>query len=183
MHHTLRFAGAAALSASLLLTACAKKTSDESTTTTTQSASETAQPDTSAAPDAAATATDSASSAASVPPTATTAANTSNGASSGAYIDLPVYPGATESKTQAMSMSSNTGSFAVKAYSTKDDAKKVAEWYKSHLPAEFKGGILTSGEKTVGTFTDEHSDGDQSVIVANDSDGTTRIQLSTKHGK
>ena len=82
-------------------------------------------------------------------------------------------------------MTTNTGSLEMKVYTTKDDAKKVAEWYKSHLPASFKGGILTSGDKTVGTFADEHanSDGDQSVIVANQEGGPTRIQLTTKHGK
>ncbi len=80
-------------------------------------------------------------------------------------------------------MSTGSGSIAIKVYSSKDDAKKIAEWYKSRLPADFKGGILTSGDKTVGTFSDEHADGDQSVIVANQTDGTTRIQLATKHGK
>jgi hypothetical protein len=111
-----------------------------------------------------------------------TTATASNGAGSGRFITLPVYPGAAETKDQDMSVTTNTGSVEMKVYGTKDDTKKVAEWYKAHLPQSFKGGILTSGDKTVGTFADEHDDGDQSVIVA-DANGTTRIQLTTKHGK
>ncbi len=57
------------------------------------------------------------------------------GVGRGGYIDLPVYPGATESKEGAMSVSTNTGSVAIKVYATKDDTKKVADWYKAHLPA------------------------------------------------
>jgi hypothetical protein len=82
-----------------------------------------------------------------------------------------------------MSMSSNSSSVVMKAYTTKDDAKTVADWYKSRLPSTWKGGVLTAGSKTVGTFSNEMSDGDQSVIVASQDDGTTRIQLTTKHGK
>jgi hypothetical protein len=198
MKSSLRLAGATALCAALLLTACAKKT--DQTTTSTQAAADagvssapaaatSGSPDAavsatpvaivSASPDASASA--AADSAASVPSMSVTT-KSSNGASGG-FIDLPVYPGAAESKEGAMSMSTNTGSFTVKVYTSKDDTKKVAEWYKSHLPGAFKGGILTAGDKTVGTFTDEHTDGDQSVIVAAADDHTTRIQLSTKHGK
>jgi hypothetical protein len=199
---SLRLAGAAALCAALLLTGCAKKTDQTTTsdTTSTQAAADagatpasdageaTAAPDAgttpaaevaaSAAPASSATATTGAM-------TATTVAGSgSNGAGSGGYIDLPVYPGANEVKEQAMTASSNSGSVAMKVYSTKDDAKKVAEWYKAHLPASFKGGILTAGDKTVGTWADEHQDGDQSVIVGSDSaGGVTRVQLTTKHGK
>ena len=86
-------------------------------------------------------------------------------------------------KDQAISSSSNGSSVTMKIYSSKDDSKKVSEWYKSHLPSSWKNGILTAGGKTVGTFSDEHTDGDQSVIVANQDDTTTRIQIATKHGK
>ena len=195
----LRLAGAAALCAALLLTACAKKT-DQTTTSTdatsTQAAADagaTPAADTGAAtpaPDAAATAaadassTTASSSSSSAGGTTVTTASGTNGSSKGGYIDLPVYPGAGELKEQAMSSSTDTGSVAMKVYSTKDNAKKVAEWYKAHLPASFKGGILTAGDKTVGTWADEHTDGDQNVIVGSDSSsGTTRIQLTTKHGK
>jgi hypothetical protein len=71
----------------------------------------------------------------------------------------------------------------MKVFTSKDDAKKVAEWYKSHLPASWKNSIMTVGGKTAGTFVDEHADGDQSVLVTNQDDGTSRIQLTTKHGK
>ncbi len=181
MKNSLHLAGAAALCAALLLSACAKRTTEQTTTQTstdtTQSTSATtsAPAAASSAPDAAATSTPAAGEA--------SAASGANGTSGGGFIDLPVYPGAADNTDQGMTMSSNGGSFTVKVYSTKDDAKKVAEWYKSHLPAEFKGGVLTSGDKTVGTFSDEHAGGDQSVVVANEPDGTTRIQLSTKHGK
>ncbi|MEA2689946.1 MAG: hypothetical protein QOJ39_666 [Candidatus Eremiobacteraeota bacterium] len=199
MKTSLRLAGATALCAALLLTACAKKA--EQTTTSTQAAADagvssapaataSGSPDAavsatpvaivSASPDA--TASGTANAATSVPSISVTT-KSSNGAASGGFIDLPIYPGAAESKEGAMSMSTNTGSFTVKIYTSKDDTKKVAEWYKSRLPGSFKGGILTAGDKTVGTFTDEHGDGDQSVIVAAADDHTTRIQLSTKHGK
>jgi hypothetical protein len=201
MKSSFRLAGAAALCAALLLTACAKKTDQTTTSTDTSSTSATASSSPSSvyssAPDASPAAGASASATASGAPdaSATTAptadattsvtTSTSNGTAGagGGYIDLPVYPGATESKEGAMSMSTNTGSFVVKIYNTKDDTKKVADWYKGHLPAAFKGGVLTAGDKTVGTFADEHTDGDQSVIVAGQDDHTTRIQLSTKHGK
>jgi hypothetical protein len=201
MKSSFRLAGAAALCAALLLTACAKKTDQTTTSTDTSSTSATASSSPSgvysSAPDASPAAGASASVTASAAPdaSATTAptadattsvtTSTSNGTAGagGGYIDLPVYPGAAESKEGAMSMSTNTGSFTVKIYTTKDDTKKVADWYKGHLPAAFKGGVLTAGDKTVGTFADEHTDGDQSVIVASQDDKTTRIQLSTKHGK
>jgi hypothetical protein len=195
---SLRLAGAAALCAALLLTGCAKKT-DQTTTsdaTTTQAAADagatpasdageaTAAPDAGTTP-AAEVAGSTAPAATTGPLTATTVTGSgSNGAAPGGYIDLPIYPGATEQKEQAMSSSSNEGSVSMKVYSTKDDAKKVAEWYKSHLPASFKGGILTAGDKTVGTWAAEHADGDQNVIVGSDSSaGVTRVQLTTKHGK
>ncbi len=185
-----QLAGAAALCGALLLTACAKK-ADQSTTTstdTTQAGSATTAPDAAAPANAAAT-TMPAATASTAPGEATvttggTTVSTSsgNGASSG-YIDLPVYPGAAESKDQGMAMSSNGTSVAMKVYTTKDDPKSVSDWYKSHLPASWKNGILTAGGKTVGTFANERTDGDQSVIVSNQDDGTSRIQLTTKHGK
>jgi hypothetical protein len=184
MTSSFRFAGAAALCAALLLTACAKKT-DQTTTTTSTDATQTATSapasaaGATAAPDTTASAAPAAAAATSMP---TVDVKTSSNGSAG-YIDLPVYPGASESKDQAMSMSANGGSFTVKVYTTGDDAKKVADWYKSHLPAAWKGGVLTSGDKTVGTFANEVGDGNQSVVVANQDDKTTRIQLATKHGK
>jgi hypothetical protein len=196
MTSSLRFAGAVALCAALLLTACAKKT-DQTTTTSTDStltatgapasgAGATAAPAAAAtaAPGAAATAAPGA--AATAAPAATTGVKVdmkSSTGGAGGYIDLPVYPGASESKDQAMSMSANGGSFTVKVYTTGDDAKKVADWYKSHLPAAWKGGVITAGDKTVGTFGNDVSDGNQSVVVANQDEHTTRIQLATKHGK
>jgi hypothetical protein len=208
MKSSFRLAGAAALCAALLLTACAKKTDQTTTSTDTSSTSATASSSpsgvysavpgaspaadasaataTSPGPDASATAVAAtATSAPSTDATTSVTATTSNGTAgaSGGYIDLPVYPGATETKEGAMSMSTNTGSLVVKIYTTHDDTKKVADWYKGHLPAAFKGGVLTAGDKTVGTFADEHTDGDQSVIVAGADDKTTRIQLTTKHGK
>ena len=202
MKSSFHLAGAAALTAALLLTACAKKT-DQTTTASTDTTTTTPAPDavSSGAPDAgsspvaevspsttpdvsasavaAATSAPGTSSA-----TTTTTSSGSNGTASGRFITLPVYPNAAETKDQDMSVTTNTGSVDMKVYSSKDDSKKVAEWYKAHLPGSFKGGILTSGDKTVGTFTDEHDDGDQSVIVAADSSGSgSRIQLTTKHGK
>lgn len=201
MKSSFRLAGAAALCAALLLTACAKKTDQTTTSTDSTSTSATASaspaavyssaPEASPAADASAGAstTTAPSASATTAPTAsattsvtTSTANGTAGAGGG-YIDLPVYPGAAESKEGAMSMTTNTGSFVVKVYTTHDDTKKVADWYKAHLPAAFKGGVLTAGDKTVGTFADEHTDGDQSVIVASQDDKVTRIQLSTKHGK
>lgn len=201
MTDSLRLAAAAALCAALLMTGCAKKT-DQTTTsdTSTQAAadagatpaSDTAASDTStaapAASDTSTTAPDAGTTTATTTATpgamSVTAGSGTNGAASGGYIDLPVYPSAAENKEQAMTASSDSGSVAMKVYQTKDDAKKVAEWYKAHLPASFKGGILTAGDKTVGTWADEHTDGDQSVVVGSDSSGgVTRIQLTTKHGK
>ena len=180
MTSSLRFAGAVALCAALLLTACAKKTDQTTTTSTDSTLTATGAPASgagaTAAPGAAATAA----------PAATTGVKVdmkSSTGGAGGYIDLPVYPGASESKDQAMSMSANGGSFTVKVYTTGDDAKKVADWYKSHLPAAWKGGVITAGDKTVGTFGNDVSDGNQSVVVANQDEHTTRIQLATKHGK
>ncbi|MDQ6942799.1 MAG: hypothetical protein M3169_09860 [Candidatus Eremiobacteraeota bacterium] len=181
---SLHLAGAAVLCAALLFTGCAKKTdqSTSSTDTTTQAG---------ATPAADAAATTAPASDASTAPivTATGSAggtsvssSSGNGASTG-YIDIPVYPDAAEGKDQALSASGNGTSVTMHVYTTKDDARKVSEWYKSHLPASWKSSIITVGGKTGGTFVDEHADGDQSVIVANTDETTTRIQLTTKHGK
>jgi hypothetical protein len=201
MKSSLRLAGAAALATALLLTACAKKT-DQTTTASTDTTTTTAAPDAAASgapdaasspvaevspsttPDVSASAMAAATTAPATSSTTAATASSSNGAGAGKFITLPVYPGASETKDQDMSVTTNTGSVDMKVYSSKDDSKKVAEWYKAHLPQSFKGGILTSGDKTVGTFSDEHDDGDQSVIVAADSSGSgSRIQLTTKHGK
>jgi hypothetical protein len=117
--------------------------------------------------------------------TATTApdAAAATAASTSGYIALPVYPGSTENKDQGISMSANGTSVAMKVYTSPDDAKTIADWYKSHLPAAWKNGVLTADHKTIGTFTNEMSDGDQSIIVATQDDKATRIQLATKHGK
>jgi hypothetical protein len=184
MKNVYRLAGAATLCAALLLTGCAKKSTDQttsSTTTTTTDSSPAAAAgaaaspaaDASAAPAAAAT-----SGAMSV--SIKTSAPAANGAAG--YIDLPVYPGAAENKDQAISSSGNGVTVTLVVYSTSDDAKKVADWYKSHLPANWKGNVLTAGGKTIGTFSNETSDGDQSVVIASDTTAT-RIQLTTKHGK
>jgi hypothetical protein len=193
MSSFLRYA-AVALCVALAFTACSKSTES----TTTADATQTAAPDATAtggastAPDAgtataapAASATTGAMTAATAVPSTTVATTTggSTNDSSAGYIDLPVYPAANESKDQDMSMSANGGSFVIKAYTSKDDAKKVADWYKSQLPTAWKGGVMTAGNKTVGTFSNEMADGDQSVIVSSQDDGTTRIQLATKHGK
>jgi Na+-translocating ferredoxin:NAD+ oxidoreductase RnfG subunit len=105
------------------------------------------------------------------------------GAVSAGFVDLPVYPGATELRDQAKAVSTSTGSFVRKVYTAKKGAKEVAEWYQSHLPAGFKGGILSAGDKAVGTFMNEHADGYQYVAVTNQPDGMSRIHLRTKHGK
>jgi hypothetical protein len=193
MMSSLRLAGATALCAAILLSACAKKT-DQTTSTSTDTSTSTAAPASagaaSAAPDATATAVGEAS--VTTAPTAaattssSTTASTSGGTSDGggAYITLPVYPGATDAKDNgSMSISTNTGSIAMKSYTTSDDAKKVADWYKSRLPASFKNAILTSDNKTNATFVNEHTDGDQSVLITTTDGMSTRIQLTTKHGK
>ena len=184
---SLHLAGAAVLCAALLFAGCAKKSTDQSTSSTTDTSQ--AAGATPAADAAASTApAGEASSPAPVVTAAAAAGGTSvssssgNGASNG-YIDIPVYPGAEEGKDQALSASGNGTSVTMHVYTTKDDARKVSEWYKSHLPASWKSSIITVGGKTGGTFVDEHADGDQSVIVANMDDTTTRIQATTKHGK
>jgi hypothetical protein len=192
MMSSLRLAGAAALCAALLLCACAKHT-DQTTTASTDATTATTAPAAdsaaSTAPDATASTAPDASAATAPAADATTSSTTAtttggtNGSSSGGYITLPVYPGATDAKDNgSMSVSTNTGSIAMKSYTTADDAKKVADWYKAHLPAAFKNAILTSDNKTNATFVDEHTDGDQSVLVTSQ-DAGTRIQLTTKHGK
>jgi|ERR1700736_6994381 len=181
----LQLAGAAALCGALLLTACAKKTTDQSTATSSTTDTSQAAGATPAADAAATTAPADATPApvVTVSSEVTTSSSSSGNGTASGYIDLPVYPGATELKDQGMTASANGTSVAMKVYTTKDDTKRVAEWYKSHLPGGWKNGILTAGGKTVGTFSNEHPDGDQSVIVANADDTTTRIQLTTKHGK
>ena len=164
MQSSHRLAFATALCAALLLAACSRTEEKASTDSLTIEA----QP---------ADATPAATDASPAP------AEDASGESAAGYIDLPVYPGASEHKDQDMAMSANDGSLTLNVYSTKDDMKRVAEWYKSHLPSSWKGGVMTAGDKSIGTFSNETSDGDQSVIVAADSDGTTRIQLATKHGK
>jgi hypothetical protein len=189
---SLHLAGAAVLCSALLFTGCAKKTdqstSGSTTDTTTQAgATPAGEATVTTAP---ATDTSSAPAASSAPVVTATAAaggtsvssSSGNGASDG-YIDIPVYPGAAENKDQALTAGDNATSVTMHVYTTKDDPKKVSEWYKSHLPAAWKNSIITVGGKTAGTFVDEHKDGDQSVIVANTDETTTRIQATTKHGK
>ena len=204
MTSSLRYA-AVALCVALAFTACTKYT--QSTSSTSSDATQTTAPDVtaagaSAAPDATSTAAGEATTATNAPAasatttamtapptttgTTTTGTTTAGGSADGTpgtYIDLPVYPGATENKDQDMSVSANGGSLIVQAYTTKDDTKAVADWYKSHLPATWKGGVMTAGNKSVGSFANEMSDGVQSVLVVTQDDGSTRIQLTTKHGK
>ena len=114
----------------------------------------------------------------------TTTTTGGNGAAN-AFITLPVYPGAATAAAGDMSASTATGSFEVKHYTTKDDSKAVADWYKAHLPAAFQAMVLTTNGKTTATFADDHPDkgGDQSVMVTVDGNsGATVIQLATKKG-
>jgi hypothetical protein len=205
MKSSIRLAGAAVLCASLLLAACAKH-QDSSTTTSTDATKTTdtsiaatpgagtSAPDATAAADATAAPADTstAAAAATVAAAATTAADASattsaatgsSGAGSTKFIEMPVYPGSAELKDQDISVASNGSSVVIKVYSTKDDTKHVIDWYKSHLPASWKNFQLSSGDKTTGSFTNEGSDGDQTVLIATQDDKTSRIQLSTKHGK
>jgi len=192
MKSSLRLAGAAVLCASLLLTACAKShetstsTSTDATKTTDTSVAATAGAGTSA-PDATAAPADASTAApatAAAGTTATTAAASgSSGAGGNNFIELPVYPGSAEVKDQDVSMSANGTSIAMKVYATKDDTKRVIDWYKAHLPAAWKNFQISSGDKTTGTFSSEGSDGDQTVLISTQDDKTTRVQLTTKHGK
>ena len=177
---SLSLAGAVVLCAALLCTGCAKKTTDQTTTgsSTTDATTQSA---------AATPAADAAATTAPVTTTATaggTSVSSSSGnGTSGGYIDIPVYPGAAEETAQAITASGNGSSVSMKVYTSKDDPKRVSEWYKSHLPASWKNSIITVGGKTGGTFADEHADGDQTVLVTSQDDGSSRIQLATKHGK
>jgi hypothetical protein len=152
----MRYA-AVALCAALAFTACTKSTDS---TSTTSDATQTTAPDANGAAGASAAPGASATSAGEA--TTTTAA-----------------PAA----SATMSVSANGGSLVIKIYSTKDDAKTVADWYKSNLPSTWKGGVMTAGSKTIGTFSNELTDGVQSVVVGSEDDTTTHIQLTTKHGK
>jgi len=120
-------------------------------------------------------------------PAASTAAAAGNTTTVGAdvQVDLPIYPGAQEMKDQSLSMSSGTGSVKFAQYTTKDDAKTVIDWYKSHLPSSWQNFIVANGPKTVGTFSSNggSSDSSQSVIVGAETDGSTRIQITSKTGK
>ncbi len=168
--------------AAVALAGCAKH-SDTSTTTTTTDTTTSAPADvTSAAPASAAPAAGSMSAGAGE---AGSAAATPVPAASGgfAFIDIPVYPGASADKSGHMSLSANGGSMTMDVYSSSAASKTVADWYKSHLPANWQNQIITANDKTVGTFVQEQTGvGDQSVIVG-ESNGTTRIQITTKHGK
>ncbi len=192
MNISLRLAGAATLCAAVLLTGCAKKSTDQTTTSSTTTATDSSPAaGTDASPAAAASdagssaPADTSTAAATATPgpmsvsvkTSAPAAGSTNG-----FINIPIYPGAAENKDQDISSSGNGVTVTLQVYSTKDDAKKVADWYKTHLPANWKGGVLTAGGKTVGTFSNEMADGDQSVVVASDT-AATRIQLTSKHGK
>jgi hypothetical protein len=176
---SLPLAGAVVLCAALLFTGCAKKTTDQ-TTSGSSTTDATTQSAATPAADAAAT---------TAPVTTTTTAggtsisSSSGNGTSGGYIDIPVYPGAVEDTAQAITASGNGSSVAMKVYTSKDDPKRVSEWYKSHLPASWKNSIITVGGKTGGTFADEHADGDQTVLVTSQDDGSSRIQAATKHGK
>ncbi len=204
MISSLRLAGAAALCTALLLGACSKKTTDSTTATSADTTTATAAPageasttapdaTASTAPDAAAATAAPEAATSATPGTTSTAASTTTSATtssaangSGGFVTLPIYPGAVAASDGSLSTSSSTGSVEMKWYTTKDDSKKVVDWYKAHLPASFENFAISANGKTTGTFTDEHKDGsgDQSVLVAVDSNTTdTRIQLTTKHGK
>jgi hypothetical protein len=176
---SLHLAGAVALCGALLITGCAKKTDQSTSSTTADTTTQTAT--TAPAADAAATTAPVVTATAAAG--GTSVSSSSGNGASGGYIDIPVYPGASEGKDQELNASGNGTSVSMKVYTSKDDAKKVSDWYKSHLPASWKNSIMTVGGKTAGTFVDEHENGDQSVLVTNQDDGTSRIQLTTKHGK
>ena len=193
MKSSLRLAGAAALCASLLLTACAKShetsTSTDGTKTTdmtvtaTAAAAATPAADATGAPAAGATTAAETTTTTTTTTTVTPAADANAGGTPNKFIVMPVYPGSTELKDQDMTMSANGTSIVMKVYASKDDSKKIIDWYKSQLPASWKNFALSSGDKTTGTFSSEGSDGDQSIIISTQDDRTTRIQETTKHGK
>jgi hypothetical protein len=122
---------------------------------------------------------------------ATTGANAAPSANAApganAAIDLPVYPGATEQNDKGMSLTTGTASVKMQVFDSKDDAKKVIDWYKAHLPSGWQNFVISTDNKTMGTFTNDNENGskpagaEQSVIVTVDN-GVTRIQLTTKKG-
>jgi hypothetical protein len=98
----------------------------------------------------------------------------------GGYIVIPVYPGATVSTNDRTAGYDFGPLVAVKVYSTKDDAKRVADWYTAHLPASWETSVQRNKDTIVGTFSEERKDGGiQSVIVETWDHGTTRIQIAT----
>ena len=143
---SLHLAGAAALCAALLFTGCTKKTTDQTTSgsSTTDTTTQAAAP-TPAAGGAATTASSAPVVTATAAAGGTSVSSSSGNGASDGYIDIPVYPGATEGTDQALSASGNGTSVTMHVYTTKDDARKVSEWYKSHLPASWKNSIITMG--------------------------------------
>ncbi len=102
----------------------------------------------------------------------------------GGYIVIPVYPGATVTTNDRTAAYDFGPLVALKIYSTKDDAKRVADWYKAHLPASWDALVERGKGTTVGTFSEERKDGGiQSVIVETWDHGTTRIQIATNRNK
>jgi hypothetical protein len=102
----------------------------------------------------------------------------------GGYIVIPVYPGATARKDDADAMNRYGPSVAVTIYSSKDDSRRVADWYFAHLPSSWRTSVARSDGKTRGGFSEEHKNGGyQSVIVESRPDRTTQIEIATKHGK
>ena len=191
MKFSFHLAGAVALGAALVLTGCSKSSDTSSTSSATAT---TAPADATAAPagattapasggEASVTTPDPAASTSSVTVGNTTVSSSNGGGGKAGFITIPVYPGATQNAGEGMDMSANGTSVKMQIFTSKDDAKAVADWYKTHLPGAWKNGILTTDGKTVGTFSNEMTDGDQSVIISSTDDKTTRIQLTTKHGK
>ncbi len=105
-------------------------------------------------------------------------------AAPGGYIVIPVYPGATSRKDDAAVMNGYGPSFAVKIYSSKAESGRISDWYFAHLPLSWRTSIWRAHGKTEGRFSEEHKNGGiQSVIVQTQPDGTSQIEIATKHGK
>lgn len=95
-------------------------------------------------------------------------------------MNLPVYPGATQSEG-GYSYNGSSGGGQMASLTTSDGFQKVYGWYKSHLPAGSQKMMTTSGDSSVAEFViAQAGNGSPATAIMISSHGNQTSILMTK---
>ena len=94
-------------------------------------------------------------------------------------LGAPIYPGAKQVNGQsAATVNTGSGSSSGAVLTTNDPFSKVADWYKSHMPAGSEKGQFSQGGSQTADFVSGAGSADQTSVVVMAKGAQTQITIA-----